>query len=52
MTDTNPEDFFLSGKVAMFQNGSWAAIAYADNDDIGDKVTSHRSPRAPRATRA
>ena len=38
MTDTNPEDFFLSGKVAMFQNGSWAAIAYAENADIADKV--------------
>ncbi|MBE7955928.1 sugar ABC transporter substrate-binding protein [Microbacterium oxydans] len=38
MTDTNPEDFFLSGKVAMFQNGSWAAIAYADNADIGGSV--------------
>ncbi|WP_350348214.1 sugar ABC transporter substrate-binding protein [Agromyces sp. G08B096] len=38
MTDTNPEDFFLSGKVAMFQNGSWAAIAYADNPDIAEKV--------------
>ncbi|MGI9824737.1 ABC transporter substrate-binding protein [Agromyces sp. Marseille-Q5079] len=38
MTDTNPEDFFLSGKVAMFQNGSWAAIAYADNPDIADTV--------------
>ncbi|MCD2440713.1 sugar ABC transporter substrate-binding protein [Agromyces sp. SYSU K20354] len=38
MTDTNPEDFFLSGKVAMFQNGSWAAVAYADNADIAEKV--------------
>ncbi|QEO14360.1 sugar ABC transporter substrate-binding protein [Agromyces intestinalis] len=38
MTDTNPEDFFLSGKVAMFQNGSWAAVAYADNPDIADSV--------------
>ncbi|WP_350350246.1 sugar ABC transporter substrate-binding protein [Microbacterium sp. A8/3-1] len=38
LTDTNPEDFFLSGKVAMFQNGSWAAGAYADNADIGGSV--------------
>lgn len=38
MTDTNPEDFFLSGKSAMFQNGSWAAVAYADNADIAKKV--------------
>jgi multiple sugar transport system substrate-binding protein len=38
MTDTNPEDFFLSGKSAMFQNGSWAAVAYADNPDIAEKV--------------
>ncbi|MRG59854.1 extracellular solute-binding protein [Agromyces sp. CFH 90414] len=38
MTDTNPEDLFISGKVAMFQNGSWAAGAYADNPDIAGKV--------------
>lgn len=38
MTDTNPEDFFLSGKSAMFQNGSWAAVAYAGNPDIAEKV--------------
>ncbi|GAA1840260.1 ABC transporter substrate-binding protein [Agromyces salentinus] len=38
MTDTNPEDFFLSGKLGMFQNGSWAAIAYADNPDIAETV--------------
>ena len=38
MTDTSAEDFFLSGKVAMFQNGSWAAHGYADNADIADKV--------------
>ena len=38
MTDTAPEDMFVSGKVAMFQNGSWAAHIYADNADIADKV--------------
>lgn len=38
MTDTSAQDFFLSGKVAMFQNGSWAAHTYADNADIADKV--------------
>ena len=38
MTDTSPEDFFLSGKAAMFQNGSWAAVAYAENPDIAEKV--------------
>ncbi|MFT4234680.1 MAG: sugar ABC transporter substrate-binding protein [Microbacterium sp.] len=37
MTDTSPADMFLSGKVAMFQNGSWAAIEYAGSD-IADKV--------------
>lgn len=47
MTDTNPEDFFLSGKVAMFQNGSWAAIAYADNADIADKVDVAPLPEGP-----
>jgi len=47
MTDTNPEDFFLSGKVAMFQNGSWAAIAYGDNADIADKVNVAPLPEGP-----
>ncbi|WP_431806567.1 ABC transporter substrate-binding protein [Microbacterium paraoxydans] len=47
MTDTNPEDFFLSGKVAMFQNGSWAAIAYADNADIGGTVDVAPLPAGP-----
>ncbi|MFF2371960.1 ABC transporter substrate-binding protein [Agromyces sp. NPDC058110] len=47
MTDTNPEDFFLSGKSAMFQNGSWAAIAYADNPDIADSVNVAPLPAGP-----
>ena len=47
MTDTNPEDFFLSGKVAMFQNGSWAAIAYGDNADIADRVNVAPLPEGP-----
>ena len=38
MTDTAPTDMFLSGKVAMLQNGSWAAHTYADNADVADKV--------------
>jgi multiple sugar transport system substrate-binding protein len=38
MTDTAAEDFFISGKAAMFQNGSWAAIAYAENPDLAEKV--------------
>lgn len=38
MTDTNPEDLFISGKVAMYQNGSWAAGAYAANEAIADTV--------------
>lgn len=38
MTDTNPQDLFFSGKVAMFQNGSWGPGAYADNPDIADKI--------------
>lgn len=38
MTDTSPEDFFLSGKAAMFQNGSWAALAYSGNPDVAAKV--------------
>ncbi|MCM3778206.1 ABC transporter substrate-binding protein [Microbacterium hydrocarbonoxydans] len=47
MTDTNPEDLFLSGKVAMFQNGSWAAIAYGENADISDKVDVAPLPEGP-----
>ena len=47
MTDTNPEDFFLSGKVAMFQNGSWAAIAYGDNAEIADSVDVAPLPEGP-----
>ncbi|MFD4422374.1 ABC transporter substrate-binding protein [Agromyces sp. NPDC058484] len=47
MIDTNPEDIFLSGKVAMFQNGSWAAIAYADNPDIADQVNVAPLPEGP-----
>ncbi|MFJ4223916.1 ABC transporter substrate-binding protein [Microbacterium sp. NPDC089695] len=47
MTDTNPEDMFLSGKVAMFQNGSWAAIAYGGNADIADKVDVAPLPAGP-----
>ncbi|MEV7610699.1 sugar ABC transporter substrate-binding protein [Microbacterium sp. NPDC089320] len=47
MTDTNPEDLFLSGKVAMFQNGSWAAIAYGDNADIADTVNVAPLPAGP-----
>lgn len=38
MTDTSPVDFFQSGKVAMYQDGSWAPRMYADNADIADKV--------------
>ncbi len=36
----------------MFQNGSWAAIAYADNADIGDIVDVAPLRRGSRATRA
>lgn len=47
MTDTAPEDFFLSGRAAMFQNGSWAAVAYAGNPDIADKVNVAPLPHGP-----
>jgi len=47
MTDTSPEDFFLSGKVAMFQNGSWAGGTYAANPDIADKVDVAPLPAGP-----
>lgn len=47
MTDTSPEDMFLSGKVAMFQNGSWAGGTYAANPDIADKVDVAPLPAGP-----
>ena len=52
MTDTNPEDFFLSGKVAMFQNGSWAAIAYGDNAEIADTVDVAPLPEGPKGNQS
>lgn len=47
MTDTAPEDMFLSGKVAMLQTGSWAARGYAQNADIADKVNVAPLPAGP-----
>jgi len=47
MTDTAPEDMFLSGKVAMLQTGSWAAVGYAGNTDIADKVNVAPLPAGP-----
>ena len=47
MTDTAPEDMFLSGKVAMLQTGSWSAIGYAQNADIADKVNVAPLPKGP-----
>jgi multiple sugar transport system substrate-binding protein len=47
MTDTAPEDLFNSGKVAMLQTGSWAAIGYAQNADIADKVNVAPLPMGP-----
>lgn len=47
MTDTSPEDFFVSGKAAMFQNGSWAAVAYAANTDIAKNVDVAPLPAGP-----
>ena len=36
MNDTAPETVFLSGKIAMFQAGSWAAKAYSTSDVAAD----------------
>ena len=47
LTDTSPEDFFVSGKVAMFQNGSWAGGTYAANPDIADKINVAPLPAGP-----
>ena len=47
LTDTSPEDFFISGKVAMFQNGSWAGGTYAANPDIADKINVAPLPAGP-----
>ena len=38
MIDTDPQDLFLSGKLAMFQNGSWMAPTYGESSDIADAV--------------
>lgn len=47
MTDTAPQDFFLSGKVALYFDGSWAPRIYADNPDVADKVDVAPLPAGP-----
>lgn len=47
MTESSPESFFLSGKSAMYQNGSWAAVGYADNPDLAAKVNVAPLPKGP-----
>lgn len=38
MVDTTPEALFLSGKVAMYQTGSWSAGGFADNAEMAQKI--------------
>jgi multiple sugar transport system substrate-binding protein len=42
MTDTSPEDAFLSGKIAMYWSGSWSANKYAQ--DAAAKATLDVAP--------
>lgn len=47
MTDTSATDQFSSGKIGMMFNGSWAAVGFAANADIADKVDVASLPTGP-----
>lgn len=38
MTDTEPLNMFMSGKVAMLWEGSWNALEFSSNDYLKDKL--------------
>lgn len=46
MTDTEPNDMFMSGTLGMFTFGSWAAVQYADTD-IADQIAVAPLPMGP-----
>lgn len=47
MTDTNPEDAFLSGKVAMYWSGSWSANKFGQDATVKDSVDVAPLPAGP-----
>lgn len=47
MTDTPPEDAFLSGKVAMYWSGSWSANKFGQDASIKDRVDVAPLPTGP-----
>lgn len=47
MTDTNPEDAFMSGKIAMYWNGSWAAAKYNSDPAFMEVVDVAPLPAGP-----
>ena len=48
MTDTSPGDMFKAGKVAMYWNGSWAAVEYNDVPELKDTVNVAPVPAGPK----
>ncbi|UAJ79210.1 sugar ABC transporter substrate-binding protein [Leifsonia sp. ZF2019] len=47
MTDTSPEDAFLSGTIAMYWSGSWSANKYGQDPAVRDHVDVAPLPRGP-----
>ncbi len=47
MSDTTPEDLFVSQKVAMFYTGSWTAIAYHNDAKLKEIVDVAPMPKGP-----
>ena len=48
MTDTGPGDLFKAGKVAMYWNGSWAAVEYNGVPELKDTVNVAPVPAGPK----
>ena len=52
MVETTARDLFLSGKVAMYQTGSWSAGAFADNPDVAKIIDVAPLPTGPRGNQS
>ena len=48
MTDTSPGDLFKAGKVAMYWNGSWAAVEYDGVPELKQTVNVAPVPKGPK----
>lgn len=48
MTDTSPGDMFKAGKVAMYWNGSWAAVEYDGVPELKNAVDVAPVPAGPK----